>query len=493
MKKALSTSENCPSLNTVHAKAWTPLPLCVSIPFTDFIIATNKGFCMNNVRVFLTAVILTSSLGAKDNPHRSLAITTPSPTPKKAMNITDLLHEENVRQQTTINLIASENYASPAVRAPLTSIAGSKYAEGYPGKRYYAGCTVIDKIEDLCKQELLATFVPEQFQDQYHANVQSHAGSQANFAVYNALLAHGDSILSMSLNHGGHLTHGHAVNFSGKHYTIHSYRVDEKTCLIDYDHVRAQAHAHKPKIIICGASAYARTIDWSAFRTIADEVGALLMADIAHIAGLVAGGAHPNPIPHVDIVTSTTHKTLRGSRGAFIICRQALAKKIDFSVVPGSQGGPFMHAIASKAIALQEAQTPSFAAYCREVVACSRALAHEMAQRGYHIVTGGSDTHLFLIDLSKSKGLEKMSGKKAEKLLEACGIILNRNTVPGDTRKPWFTSGIRIGTAAMVTRGCTVADMAPLADLIDTVLRKKETNDVMEKQVQTFAQRFVLP
>jgi len=444
------------------------------------------------MHALLLSAILSVPLNGKEHLHTRAASPTP-PTYRRTMNVLDLLLEEQTRQSRTINLIASENYASPAVREPLASIAGSKYAEGTPGRRYYAGCDVVDKIENLCKTELIKAFVPPAHQKEYHANVQPHAGSQANFAVYNAFLEHGDTILSMSLNHGGHLTHGHSVNFSGKNYHIESYVVSEETGLIDYDALRTKAHACKPKLIICGASAYAQHIDWRIFREVADEVGALLMADIAHIAGLVAAGVHPNPIPHVDIVTSTTHKTLRGSRGAFIICKKDLGKRIDFSVVPGSQGGPFMHAIASKVVAFQEAQTPEFAKYCAEVVACSKLLANLLKERGYYIVTGGSQTHLFLVDLSKSEGLEKVSGRKAEKRLEKNGIILNRNTVPGDTRSPWYTSGIRIGTAAMVTRGCTQKDMHELAHLIDATLRQTVATKTLQKEVKAFALKFALP
>jgi len=402
--------------------------------------------------------------------------------------ISDLLVAERTRQQNTINLIASENYPDYQTREPLASIAGTKYAEGYPGRRYYAGCSVVDQIEQAAQQALLDLFVPAHFSGQYHANVQPHAGSSANLAVYNAVLKPGDTILSMSLAHGGHLTHGHAVNLSGKTYTIVSYGVDHETGLLCYDTIATLAHQHKPALIIAGATAYSRQINFAKFAEIAASVGALLLADIAHIAGLIAGNQHPNPVGYADIITSTTHKTLRGTRGAFILCKKALGPKIDASIMPGTQGGPFMHAIASRAVAFAQAKEPSFTVYAATVCSTARALAHALALRGYHIVSGGTDTHLFLIDLSRSKGLEELTGKEAETRLEAAGIILNRNAVPGDKRSPLITSGIRIGLPAMVTRGMTEADADTLAALIDGVLREKEYGDVV-----SFAQQFALP
>lgn len=406
-------------------------------------------------------------------------------------SITDLLAEEHARQQETINLIASENYALADTRLPMSSIASSKYAEGYPGRRYYAGCHVVDKIEREAQRALLALYVPKEFEGEYAANVQPHAGSQANFAVYNAFLKPGDTILGMSLSNGGHLTHGHPVNVSGRLYNAVSYGVDQDTGRIDYDAVEALALEHQPKLLIAGASAYAQTIDFARFAAIAKKVGAIFMADIAHISGLIAAGTHPSPVGHADIITSTTHKTLRGPRGAFIIARTEYAKKIDASIMPGTQGGPFMHAIAARAVAFQNAALPDFTQYIERVLECSKALAHHMAQRGYHIVGGTTDTHLFLVDLSRSTCPE-MSGKEVEAKLANVGIILNRNTVPGDARGPLTTSGLRIGLPAMVTRGAQVSDMAELAQLIDTVIRDKATEDTVYN-IQAFARRMTLP
>lgn len=406
--------------------------------------------------------------------------------------ITQLLDAEATRHQNTINLIASENYADAQTREPLASIASTKYAEGYPGKRYYAGCSVVDDIERAAQQALLDLFVPPHLKGMYHANVQPHAGSSANLAVYNALLQPGDTILSLSLAHGGHLTHGHAINLSGKTYTIISYGVDIETGLMSYDTIQELATRYKPRIIIAGATAYSRTIDFERFAAIAQSVNAYLLADIAHIAGLIAGNTHPSPIGHADIITSTTHKTLRGPRGAFILCRQELAQKIDMSIMPGTQGGPFMHAIAARAVSFLRAQEPEFTAYAHAVCATARALADEMANRGYHIVSGGTDNHLFLINLTKSTGLAELSGKQAEQRLEYAGIVLNRNAIPGDTRPPLTTSGIRIGLAAMVTRGMTPAHMPQLAQYIDTVLRQ-EITPTLQEEIRLFAQQFTLP
>lgn len=416
--------------------------------------------------------------------------------PSDSMNpikqsITDLLIAEHERQQRTLNLIASENYAHATVRAPMASIASSKYAEGYPGRRYYAGCEVVDQIERRAQDALLNLFVPENQKGTYIANVQPHAGSQANLAVYHALLSPGDTILSMSLPHGGHLTHGHPINFSGKTYNIIPYGVDEDTGCINYETIAQLAREHKPKLIIAGASAYARIIDFKKFGAIAKEVDALLMADIAHIAGLIATGLHPNPVGYADIITSTTHKTLRGPRGAFIMCTTELAKKINMSIMPGMQGGPFMHAIAARAVAFEHAATPEFKNYIQTVVNCSQALANQLATRGYHIVSGGTDNHLFLVDLSRSNNCS-LTGKEAERLLADAGIILNRNTVPGDQRPPLITSGLRIGLPALVSRGATVADMAALADLIDTILTQPVTDQIREAVV-TMARRLLLP
>jgi len=406
--------------------------------------------------------------------------------------IPELLIAEQTRQQESINLIASENYPSAAVRAALTSVAGSKYAEGYPGKRYYAGCQVIDEIEQAAQKTLLDLFVPRELQDSYHANMQPHAGSGANFAVYDALLTPGDTLLGMSLTHGGHLTHGHRANLSGKLYTIATYGVDPITEQLDYEAIRVTAKQCNPKLIIAGASAYSRTIDFSAFKQIADEVGAYFLADIAHIAGLIAAGQHPSPIPYADVITSTTHKTLRGPRGAFILCKQDLGHKIDAGIMPGSQGGPFMHVIAAKAIAGLEAQSDFFREYAARTCKTSKRLAYELSARGYHIVGGGTDTHLFLVNLTRSAGHEHLSGKAAEELLEQSGIVVNRNTVPGETRSPLVTSGIRIGLAAMATRGVAESDMPQLAEMIDNVLREKDSEKTKER-VRDLALRCKLP
>ncbi len=407
-------------------------------------------------------------------------------------SINTLLDAEYTRHQDTINLIASENYADAQTREPLASIAGTKYAEGYPGKRYYAGCAVVDEIERAAQQALLDLFVPEDQQTLYHANVQPHAGSSANLAVYNGLLKPGDTILSMSLAHGGHLTHGHAVNLSGKTYTIVFYGVNPETGLLEYEEIERLTKLHNPKLIIAGATAYSRTIDFARFSLIAKSVGAFLLADIAHIAGLIAGGCHPSPVGHADVITSTTHKTLRGPRGAFILCKKDLGGKVDLSIMPGTQGGPFMHAIAARAVAFLKAQEPAFAAYARTVCAAAKKLANELQSRGYHIVSGGTDNHLFLVDLSKSGGLESLSGKEAEMLLEQAGIVLNRNAIPGDTRPPLTTSGIRIGLPAMVTRGIQPEDMPQLAMFIDAVLRRTEAEGIRE-EIRAFARRFTVP
>ena len=407
---------------------------------------------------------------------------------KNVSGLMKLIDAERERQQLSINLIASENYPDAETRLPLASIAGTKYAEGYPGRRYYAGCAVVDEIESLAQQTLLDLFVPQDQQHLYHVNVQPHAGSSANLAVYNAILKPGQAILSMSLAHGGHLTHGHAINLSGKTYTIISYGVDHATGLIDYDAVAHLARQHKPTLIIAGATAYSRAINFERFAAIATEVGALLLADIAHIAGLIAGGQHPTPVGHADIITSTTHKTLRGTRGAFILCKKEFGTKIDLSIMPGTQGGPFMHAIASRAVAFIKAQDESFKEYARLVCTTARALAEAMANLGFHIVSGGTDTHLFLVDLSKTPGLENLTGKEAEQILEKAGIIVNRNAVPGDARPPLITSGIRIGVAGMVTRGMNETHTHELARLINGFLR--QTTD---ETITHLARHFKLP
>jgi glycine hydroxymethyltransferase len=374
-------------------------------------------------------------------------------------DVARLIEREIERQSEGLELIASENFVSPAVLEAMGSPLTNKYAEGLPGKRYYGGCEVIDQIEQLAIDRARQLFGAD------HANVQPHSGAQANAAAYLALLKPGDTILGLDLSQGGHLTHGSPVNFSGLLYHAVHYGVTDRG-VIDYDALRAVARECRPRMIIAGASAYARTLDFPAFADIAQEVGAYLLADIAHIAGLVATGVHPSPIPHADVVTSTTHKTLRGPRGGLILCRAAHAKAIDKAVFPGTQGGPLEHVIAAKAVAFREALEPRFTIYCRQVVANARALAAALVERGYELVSGGTDTHLMLVDL-RNKGL---TGKVAEHALDAAGITVNKNTVPRETQSPFVTSGIRIGTPAVTTRGLREPDMRRIAGLIDRVL-----------------------
>lgn len=371
-----------------------------------------------------------------------------------------LLSKEEQRQETTINLIASENYASPEVRSATASVPTNKYAEGYPGKRYYAGCQVIDEIEHIAIERCKKLFGAE------HVNVQPHAGSQANNAVYFALLKPGDTILGMSLAEGGHLTHGHPVNFSGALYNVIQYKVHPETGRIDFDEVAHLAQKHKPKLIIAGASAYSRTIDFERFSEIAKEVGAVLMADIAHIAGLIAAGLHPHPFPHADIVTSTTHKTLRGPRGGLIMCKKKFAQAIDKAVMPGTQGGPFMNVIAAKAVAFHEATSPEFKQYQKQVIINAQHMTQKLKKLGYTIVTGGTDNHLFIVDLRN----KNISGKDAEIALDAAGITVSRSCIPFDPAKPWITSGIRIGTPATTTRGMKKKEIEQITLLINEAI-----------------------
>ncbi|HSN56945.1 MAG TPA: serine hydroxymethyltransferase, partial [Candidatus Sulfomarinibacteraceae bacterium] len=377
------------------------------------------------------------------------------------------LEAERQRQNEGLELIASENFASPAVMAAMGSVMTNKYAEGYPGKRYYGGCQFVDVGEELARERAKQLFGAE------HANVQPHSGAQANMAVYLAVLEPGDTMLGMDLTHGGHLTHGHPLNQSGKQYEVVAYGVRKDTETIDYDRLRELAVEHRPKLIVCGASAYPRVIDFARLRAIADEAGSLLMADIAHIAGLVAAGLHPSPVPHCHFVTSTTHKTLRGPRGGLILCGADWAEAIDKAVFPGIQGGPLMHTIAAKAVAFAEALTPEWKTYQKRVVDNAAALCAAVAERGWRIVSGGTDNHLFLIDL----GADFISGKKAERWLGLADITVNKNTVPFDTRKPYIASGLRIGTPAITTRGMGVAEMKVIAGLIDRVLRADEDPD----------------
>jgi glycine hydroxymethyltransferase len=373
--------------------------------------------------------------------------------------IAHLIDEETQRQSDGLELIASENFVSPAVMEAVGSTLTNKYAEGLPGKRYYGGCEVVDKVEQLAIDRLKQLFGAE------HANVQPHSGASANAAVFLAFLKPGDTFLGMDLSQGGHLTHGSPVNFSGLLYKAVSYGVTEDG-IIDYEQMRAQAREHKPKMIIAGYSAYSRTIDWQAFADVAKEVGAIFLVDMAHFAGLAATGVYPSPVPFADVVTSTTHKTLRGPRGGIILCKAEHAKAIDKAMFPGMQGGPLEHVIAGKAVAFHEALQPSFTAYCRQVVENAQVLATAMMALGYHIVSGGTDNHLMLIDL-RSKGL---TGKVAEKALDDAGITVNKNTVPKETQSPFVTSGIRIGTPAVTTRGMGPDAMRQIAALIDRVL-----------------------
>ncbi len=368
------------------------------------------------------------------------------------------------RQRDHLELIASENFVSEAVMAAMGSHLTNKYAEGYPGKRYYGGCECVDIVENIARERACRLFGAE------HANVQPHSGAQANLSVYFTMLNYGDTILGMSLSNGGHLTHGSPVNMSGKYYNFVPYGVRADTEQIDYDQVRDLAREHKPKMIVAGASAYPRAIDFAKFREIADEVGALLMVDMAHIAGLVAAGLHMNPVPYADIVTTTTHKTLRGPRGGMILCREQYAKQIDKGIFPGTQGGPLMHIIAAKAVCLEEALQPSFIEYQKNVANNAQVLARELTARGVKLVSGGTDNHLMLIDL----GPDGRTGKEVEALLDSANITANKNTVPTETRSPFVTSGIRLGTPAVTTRGLNAKDMVQVADFLAKIVTKGE-------------------
>ena len=370
------------------------------------------------------------------------------------------IQQEGERQRDGLELIPSENYPSKAVLEAQGSILGSKYAEGYPGRRYYGGCQYADRAEELAMERARALFGAA------HANVQSHSGAQANMAAYYAILGHGDTVLGMNLAEGGHLTHGSPVNFSGKYYRFVPYGVDRESERIDYDQVERLAKEHRPKLILAGYTAYSRVIDFSRFRAIADEVGALFMVDMAHIAGLIAGGAHPSPVPHAQIVTSTTHKTLRGPRGAFILCTEPLAKDVDKAVFPAIQGGPFMHTIAAKAVAFGEAQGPDFALYARRVVENAQALAEELARLGLRIVSGGTDNHLMLVDLRPAG----VTGKDAQESLDRAGITVNKNTIPYDPLPPAKASGVRVGSPALTSRGFGPEQMRQVARLMVKVL-----------------------
>ncbi|ATC63190.1 serine hydroxymethyltransferase [Nibricoccus aquaticus] len=406
-------------------------------------------------------------------------------TPLKALDpeIYAAISSEFARQQSHIELIASENFTYPAVMEAQGSVLTNKYAEGYPGKRWYGGCEYVDKIETLAIERAKKLFGAE------HANVQPHSGSQANFAVYTAVLPLGAKILGMNLSHGGHLTHGNPANFSGKQYNFVQYGVREDTGLIDYDELAAIAAREKPAMITVGASAYSRVIDFARMGEIARSVGALLFADIAHIAGLVAAGVHPSPVPHADFVTTTTHKTLRGPRGGLILCKAAHAKAIDSAMFPGGQGGPLMHVIAAKAVCFAECLKPDFKIYSEQIVKNSRALAAAMVKRGYKLVSGGSDNHLFLVDLRAN--LPELTAKKAQETLDLANITCNKNTVPFETRSPFQASGIRLGTPAVTSRGFLEAEMDEIAGCIDLVLKAigtdKEAAAIAESKQRVLA------
>ena len=399
--------------------------------------------------------------------------------------ITAAIRQETERQEYSLEFIASENFVSEEVLAAQGSVLTNKYAEGYPSKRYYGGCEFVDVAEELAINRAKELFGAE------HANVQAHSGSQANMAVYFATCQPGDTVLGMNLAHGGHLTHGSPVNFSGKLFNIVPYGLDKETGRIDYDEVEKLAKEHKPKLIVVGASAYPRTLDFEAFRRIADQVGAPIMVDMAHIAGLVAAGVHPTPVPHAEYVTTTTHKTLRGPRGGMILCREEFAKKLNSNIFPGIQGGPLMHVIAAKAVAFKEALAPEFKTYAQQVVKNAQALAEELVSRGFNLVSGGTDNHLMLMDFTGSE----LTGKVAEATLEQAGITVNKNAVPFDTRSPFVTSGIRIGTPASTTRGLNEKEMRQIGAWIDEALQNIENEAVLARirgEIRELCQQFPL-
>ncbi len=399
--------------------------------------------------------------------------------------IYEAIQKELNRQQTKIELIASENFVSKAVMEAQGSVLTNKYAEGYPGRRYYGGCEFVDIAEDLARDRAKQIFGAE------HVNVQPHSGAQANMAVYFTILEQGDTVLGMNLSHGGHLTHGNPVNFSGVQYNFVEYGVDKESHRINYEDVHQKALEHKPKLIVAGASAYPRVIDFEKFREIADEVGAYFMVDMAHIAGLVAAGLHPNPVPYADFVTTTTHKTLRGPRGGMILCKEEFAKAIDKSVFPGLQGGPLMHVIAAKAVAFGEALRADFKDYARLIIENANRLAESLKKEGVNLVSDGTDNHLLLLDV-RSLGL---TGKDAEKVLDDVGITANKNTIPYDPEGPFVTSGVRIGTAAVTSRGFGMKEMDEIASLIAFVLKNHDDKQKLEeasKKVEAITSRFPL-
>lgn len=399
------------------------------------------------------------------------------------LEIYNLINQEEKRQEDNIELIASENFTSKAVMDAMGSALTNKYAEGYPGKRYYGGCSVVDQVETLAIERMKKLFNAE------HANVQPHSGSQANMAVYMSVLKPGDKVLGMNLSHGGHLTHGSPVNFSGKLYDFISYGVDKETETIDYDLLREQALAEKPKMIVAGASAYPRKIDFEKIGEIAKEVGAYYMVDMAHIAGLVAAGLHQSPVPYADFVTTTTHKTLRGPRGGAILCKEKFAKGVDSAVFPGSQGGPLEHVIAAKAVCFKEAMEDEFKVYQQQVINNTKVLGEELMKRGYRLVSRGTDNHLILMDLTD----KDITGKDGEKYLEAIGITTNKNTIPFETRSPFVTSGIRIGTAAVTTRGFKEDEMKLVARFIDEAITRRDENlEDLKQEVITLCRKYPL-
>lgn len=397
--------------------------------------------------------------------------------------IAEAMENEKNRQENKIELIASENFVSPAVMTAMGSPLTNKYAEGYPGKRYYGGCEYVDVVENLARDRACELFGAE------HANVQPHSGAQANMAVFFAMLEPGDTVLSMSLAHGGHLSHGSPVNMSGKYFNIVPYGVSEDTNTIDYNEVERLAKEHKPKLILAGASAYPRAIDFERFSKIAKEVGAYLMVDMAHIAGLVAAGLHQSPVPYADFVTTTTHKTLRGPRGGLILCREEYAKQIDKAIFPGIQGGPLMHVIASKAVCLKEALSPEFKEYQKQIIKNAAALANALMDNGFKLVSGGTDNHLMLLNLTDTG----KTGKEVEKILDDCNITANKNAIPFDTKSPFITSGLRIGTPAVTSRGMKEEDMREIAALISLAVKDAETNrDEILSRVAVLCKKYPL-
>jgi glycine hydroxymethyltransferase len=408
-------------------------------------------------------------------PPGASTLINPSPLEQADPAVAGLIRRDVERQNTHIHLIASENFASPAVMAASGSVFTNKYAEGYPGRRYYEGCHVVDELESLAIDRAKNLFGAE------HANVQPHSGAQANMAAYFSVIKPGDTVLGMRLDHGGHLTHGSPVNFSGRYYNFVAYGVDPDTETIDLEEVSRLAHQHRPRVLLAGYSAYSRTIDFAAFRQIADEVGALFMVDAAHFIGLVAGGAYPNPVPLADVVTATTHKALRGPRGGMVLCQEAYAKKIDKAVFPNAQGGPIISQVAAKAVCFAEAATQTFSDYAHQIVANSQAMAARMSEEGVRLVSGGTDNHLFLIDLRSID--DDLTGRDAARVLDRIGITLNFNTIPNDPRPPYRASGLRIGTPAMTTQGMREEQAVEIAGLIASALRKYE-DEVALKELE---------